>query len=78
VFTIFNHLTDIRVVHDIIVIFFTCHFLGLEFFDTFMESFDFIVKILFSPVIKFISGRASSQRKFLEGVGGFGKNPCFS
>jgi hypothetical protein len=41
VFTVFNHLTDIGIVYDIVVILLTRHLLGLEFFDTLPKSLDF-------------------------------------
>src|SRR5210317_2393190 len=62
VFTIFNHLTNIGVVHDVVIIFISLlnryegfGFLNFfEFFDTLSKSSDLIVKIIFSPVIKLI------------------------
>src|SRR6056300_1536921 len=58
VFTIFNHLTNIGVMHDIIIVivrwiqynFFiidACDFLGLEFFDTLSKSLDFFNEFFF-------------------------------
>src|SRR6056300_539860 len=58
VFTIFNHLTNIGIVHDIVIVIVvvTLDLFGFEFSDTFPKSSDFIIKILFSPVIKLIWG----------------------
>src|SRR6056300_1981871 len=65
VFTIFNHLTNIGVVRDIVIVLvgwvqynlfviYACYFFGFELFDTLSKSLDFSVKILFSPIIKFV------------------------
>src|SRR6056300_495089 len=63
VFTIFNHLTNIGVVHDIVIVrwiqynlfvIHACYLFGFELFDTLSKSLDFSVKILFSPIIKFV------------------------
>src|SRR6056300_1995126 len=75
VFTIFNHLTNIGVVHDIVIVrwiqynlfvIHTCYLFGFELFDTLPKSPDFSVKILFSPVIKFVWGGL----RFNENTGG--------
>src|SRR6056300_115092 len=56
VFSVFDHLTDVWVIHDIVIVVVTLDLFGFEFSDTFPKSFDFIIKILFSPVIKLIRG----------------------
>src|SRR6056300_1867065 len=65
VFSVFDHLLDVGIIHDIVIvgwveynlfIIHTYHLFGLEFSDTLSKSFDFILKILPSPVIKLIWG----------------------
>ena len=59
VFTIFNHLTNIGIVHDVVIIIivgwvqynlfviYTRRFLGLEFLDTLPKSLDFFNEFFF-------------------------------
>src|SRR5210317_710923 len=60
VFSVFDHLLDVGIIHDIVIVgwveynLFACYLFGLDFSDTLSKSFDFILKILFSPAIKLI------------------------
>jgi hypothetical protein len=61
VFAIIYHLTNVGVVHDIVVIIpnqstvYTFFYLfSFKFFDAFLKSLDFIIEILLGPLIKLI------------------------